>query len=88
MNEAESLGSTGKAIGDRQPKIRKGVLIGPGATILGNIEIGEGAMVAASSVVLKAVAPYTIVAGVPAVAVGDVDFNQPSTVMNHYFPSS
>jgi serine O-acetyltransferase len=85
---AVTLGGTGKDIGDRHPKIRKGVLIGPGATILGNIEIGEGAMVAASSVVLKAVAPHTIVAGVPAVAVGDVNFDQPSKVMNHYFPSS
>ena len=86
--QSVTLGGTGKDIGDRHPKIRKGVLIGPGATILGNIEIGEGAMVAASSVVLKAVAPHTIVAGVPAVAVGDVDFDQPSKVMNHYFPSS
>ena len=86
--QSVTLGGTGKDIGDRHPKIRKGVLIGPGATILGNIEIGEGAMVAASSVVLKAVAPHTIVAGVPAVAVGDVNFDQPSKVMNHYFPSS
>ena len=86
--QSVTLGGTGKDIGDRHPKIRKGVLIGPGATILGNIEIGEGAMVAASSVVLKAVAPHKIVAGVPAVEVGDVDFDQPSNGMDHYFPSS
>ena len=35
-----TLGGTGKEGGDRHPKIRHGVLIGAGAKILGNIEIG------------------------------------------------
>ena len=38
-----TLGGTGKERGDRHPKIRSGVLIGAGAKILGNVEIGEGA---------------------------------------------
>ena len=38
-----TLGGTGKERGDRHPKIRRGVLIGAGAKILGNIEIGEQA---------------------------------------------
>jgi serine O-acetyltransferase len=67
-----TLGGTGKESGDRHPKIRHGVLIGAGAKILGNIEIGEGAKVAAGSVVLHTVAPYTTVAGVPAKVVGHV----------------
>jgi serine O-acetyltransferase len=41
-------------------------MIGAGAKILGNIEIGEGAKVAAGSVVTKPVLPHTTVAGVPA----------------------
>ena len=65
-----TLGGTGKESGDRHPKIRAGVLIGAGAKILGNIEIGEGAKIGAGSVVLKAVAPHTTVAGVPARQVG------------------
>src|SRR5207249_1579597 len=37
-----TLGGTGKECGDRHPKVRRGVLIGAGAKVLGNIEIGEG----------------------------------------------
>jgi phosphonate metabolism protein (transferase hexapeptide repeat family) len=42
------------------------VWVGHGATILPGIEIGHGAVVAAGAVVTKNVAPYAIVAGVPA----------------------
>ena len=49
-----TLGGTGKETGDRHPKIRHGVLIGAGAKILGNIEIGYCARVAAGSVVIAA----------------------------------
>ena len=48
-----TLGGTGKQTGDRHPKVRHGVLIGAGAKILGNIEVGENSKVAAGSVVLK-----------------------------------
>jgi acetyltransferase-like isoleucine patch superfamily enzyme len=44
------------------------VWIGRGAKILGGVTIGDGAVVAAWSVVTKSVAPYTLVAGVPAQA--------------------
>jgi serine O-acetyltransferase len=40
--QSVTLGGTGKVTGDRHPKIRHGVMIGAGATILGNIEVGEG----------------------------------------------
>ncbi|HJV83204.1 serine O-acetyltransferase [Noviherbaspirillum sp.] len=61
-----TLGGTGKEHGDRHPKIRYGVMIGAGAKILGNIEIGMMSKVAAGSVVLKAVPAHCTVAGVPA----------------------
>lgn len=61
-----TLGGTGKHAGDRHPKVRSGVMIGAGANILGNIEIGANAKVGASSVVLKPVEPETTVTGVPA----------------------
>ncbi len=83
--QSVTLGGTGKVSGDRHPKIRKGVLIGPGAKILGNIEVGEGAMVAASSVVLKSVPAHAVVAGVPAKVVGDTRCDEPSQAMDHYF---
>jgi serine O-acetyltransferase len=61
-----TLGGTGKMRGDRHPKIHSGVMIGAGAKILGNIEIGTMCKIAAGSVVLKNVPPYSTVAGVPA----------------------
>ena len=46
-----TLGGTGKEAGDRHPKIRYGVMISAGAKILGNIEVGHCARIAAGSVV-------------------------------------
>lgn len=47
-------------------KLGKNVWIGSGAIILAGVNIGDGAIIAAGSVVSKDVAPNTIVAGVPA----------------------
>jgi acetyltransferase-like isoleucine patch superfamily enzyme len=52
--------------GSRGPSIRRFAAVGAGATILPGLEIGEGALVAAGAVVTRDVAPWTIVAGVPA----------------------
>ncbi|KAL5975598.1 Serine acetyltransferase 5 [Asimina triloba] len=65
-----TLGGTGKFGGDRHPKIGDGVLIGAGATILGNVKIGEGAKIGAGSVVLIDVPPRTTAVGNPARLVG------------------
>ena len=65
-----TLGGTGTEDGDRHPKIGRGVLIGAGAKVLGNITVGEEARIAAGSVVLKPVPARCTVAGVPAVPVG------------------
>jgi len=83
MLHGVTLGGTGKHQGDRHPKVRRGVLIGAGAGILGNVEIGEGAKIGAGSVVLTDVPPHVTVAGVPAVIVGAVDSDMPSLAMNH-----
>ncbi|OMP04243.1 hypothetical protein COLO4_09804 [Corchorus olitorius] len=68
-----TLGGTGKASGDRHPKIGNGVLIGAGTCILGNIKIGDGAKIGAGSVVLKEVPPRTTAVGNPARLVGGRD---------------
>lgn len=81
-----TLGGTGKDHGDRHPKIADGVLIGAGAKIIGNIEIGRCARVAAGSVVLKTVPHNVTVAGVPAKIVGDSPCEEPSRTMDHMFP--
>ena len=61
-----TLGGTGKVGGDRHPKIGHGVMIGAGAKILGNVQVGPNARIAAGSVVLAAVPAGATVAGVPA----------------------
>jgi len=61
-----TLGATGKQRGDRHPKVRCGALLGAGATVLGNLEVGCGSRVAAGSVVLSPVPAHCTVAGIPA----------------------
>ena len=80
-----TLGGTGKEDGDRHPKIRHGVMIGAGAKILGNIEVGHCARVAAGSVVLKPVPHNTTVAGVPARVIGEAGCPEPSRTMDQMF---
>jgi serine O-acetyltransferase len=82
MLHGVTLGGTGKETGDRHPKIGRGVLIGAGAKILGNIRVGEFSRIAAGSVVLKEVPPCKTVAGVPARVVGDGGCDCPSRAMD------
>jgi serine O-acetyltransferase len=77
-----TLGGTGKETGDRHPKISSGVLIGAGAKILGNIEIGHCVRIAAGSVVLQAIPPNKTVAGVPAKIVGEAGCAEPARSMD------
>jgi maltose O-acetyltransferase len=60
---------------DKPIKIRDRVWIAAGATILQGIEIGEGAVVAAGSVVNKNVEPFTMVGGIPAKKIGQRNKN-------------
>ena len=78
-----TLGGTGKETGDRHPKVRAGVLIGAGAKLLGNVEIGAGAKVGAGSVVLADVPAHRTVVGVPAVVVGTPESDTPALTMDH-----
>lgn len=82
MLQDVTLGGTGKERGDRHPKVRRGALIGAGAKILGNIEVGQGARIAAGSVVLNAVPPRTTVAGIPARVVSVTTPADPSRCMD------
>ena len=78
-----TLGGTGAERGDRHPKIGKGVLLGAGAKVLGNIRIGDYAKVASGSVVLKDVPSGCTVAGVPARLVNCPTGAEPARTMDH-----
>jgi len=82
-----TLGGTGKHGGDRHPKVMCGVLLGAGAKVLGNVTIGQGAKIAAGSVVLTDVPPHRTYAGIPARPIGDEldihDGHEPAFDMDH-----
>lgn len=78
-----TLGGTGAERGDRHPKIGKGVLLGAGAKVLGNITIGDYAKIASGSVVLKPVPPHCTAAGVPARLVNCPTCDEPARSMDH-----
>jgi serine O-acetyltransferase len=82
-----TLGGTGKEVGDRHPKIGRGVLVSVGAKVLGNITVGDEAKIAAGSVVLKDVPAHTTVAGVPARIVGG-EANNPARSMDQTIPDT
>ena len=83
MLHGVTLGGTGAERGDRHPKIGKGVLLGAGAKVLGNIKVGDYAKVASGSVVLKEVPPGCTAAGVPARLVNCPSCGEPAKTMDH-----
>ena len=83
MLQGVTLGGTGAERGDRHPKIGKGVLLGAGAKVLGNIVIGDYAKIASGSVVLKPVPAGCTAAGVPARLVNCPTCDEPARSMDH-----
>jgi serine O-acetyltransferase len=61
-----TLGGRGKTRGKRHPTIENGVVIGAGATILGNVVVGCQAQIGAGAVVLEDVPVGATAVGVPA----------------------
>jgi serine O-acetyltransferase len=83
MLQGVTLGGTGAERGDRHPKIGKGVLLGAGAKVLGNIIVGDFAKIASGSVVLKHVPAHCTAAGVPARLVNCPTCPEPARSMDH-----
>lgn len=57
-------------------KIKDDVWIGAGAIILSGVTIGECSVIGAGAVVTKNVEPYTVVAGVPARTIRDIEIEE------------
>jgi serine O-acetyltransferase len=79
-----TLGGSGKKGVDRHPKIGNGVLLGAGASVLGNVNIGEGCQIGAGTLVISDLPPHSVAVGVPAKIIGSfVDVTeQPGIGMN------
>lgn len=60
-----TLGGTGKETGKRHPTLGNNIVVGAGAKVLGNIQIGENSYIGANAVVLKDTPPNTTIVGVP-----------------------
>jgi serine O-acetyltransferase len=60
-----TLGGTGKETGKRHPTLGENVVVGAGAKVLGNLQIGNNARIGAGSVVLRDVPSDCTVVGVP-----------------------
>ena len=65
LYQGVTLGGTGKEKGKRHPTIGNGVVIGAGASVLGNIRVGDNSRVGAGSVVLRDVPDNSTIVGVP-----------------------
>jgi serine O-acetyltransferase len=65
LYQGVTLGGTGKEKGKRHPTLGNNVVVGGGAKILGNVNIGENCRVGAGSVVLSDVPDNSTVVGVP-----------------------
>ncbi len=65
LYQGVTLGGTGKEHGKRHPTIEDNVVVGVGATVLGDITIGEGSKVGAGAVVIQHVPSECTVVGVP-----------------------
>ena len=61
-----TLGGVSLNPGKRHPTIERGVVIGAGAKVLGNITIGHNSKIGANSVVVRSVPPESTAVGIPA----------------------
>ncbi len=78
-----TLGGTGEAGGKRHPTLEEGVVVGAGASVLGNIRIGKYTRIGAGSVVVYDVVAESTVVGVPGRVVTQIGTRVPGAVLDH-----
>lgn len=65
LYQGVTLGGTGNETGKRHPTLGNNVLVGVGASVLGNIHIGDNSKVGGGAVVVNDVPPNCTVVGIP-----------------------
>lgn len=81
-----TLGGTGKEHGKRHPTLENEVIVGAGAKVLGNINIGKGTRIGAGSVVVDNVPEHSTVIGVPGRVVQRHFVNEDGVLMHNRIP--
>jgi serine O-acetyltransferase len=70
LYQGVTLGGTGNERGKRHPTLANNVVVGTGASVLGDIKLGEYVRVGAGSVVVHNVPAHSTVVGIPGRVVG------------------
>ncbi|NTW28413.1 MAG: serine O-acetyltransferase [Coriobacteriia bacterium] len=65
LYQGVTLGGTGKEVGKRHPTLEDWVVVGVGASVLGDITVGHGSKVGGGAVLIDDVPPNCTVVGVP-----------------------
>ena len=65
LYQGVTLGGTGNEHGKRHPTLGDNIVVGSGAKVLGNIEIGSNSRIGAGSVVVDSVPENSTVVGIP-----------------------
>lgn len=65
LYQGVTLGGTGNEHGKRHPTLGNNIVVGSGAKVLGNIEIGSNSRIGAGSVVVDSVPENSTVVGIP-----------------------
>jgi acetyltransferase-like isoleucine patch superfamily enzyme len=89
LTVGHEVGPTDRRCGERFASpidIGNGVWIGSCVTILAGVRVGAGAVVAAGAVVTRDVPDNTLVAGVPAAVIRDLEQGIPSTIRHPEIP--
>lgn len=86
MYQQVTLGGTGKDTGKRHPTIGNNVILGAGAKILGNIDIGDFVRIGAGSVVIEDVPPHSTVVGIPGRIVQRASLDEDGNLMHNHIP--
>ncbi|MCL2526620.1 MAG: serine O-acetyltransferase [Coriobacteriia bacterium] len=71
LYQGVTLGGTGKETGKRHPTLGNGVIVGVGASVLGNITLGDNSKVGGGAVAVKDVPEGATVVGIPGRIVGE-----------------
>ena len=86
LYQGVTLGGTSSKAEKRHPTLGRGVVVGAGAKVLGNIKIGNYAKIGAGSVVINDVPDHATVVGIPGKVVMQKFFDDSGVLMHNRIP--